>query len=250
MKIIISPAKRFKHFENEKTEGLLFEEETKELVDKLKNYSINDLANMFFCNDDLAIKAFYDYKEFDFKNLKNPAIFSYDGLVFKQFKKEDFNDLSYLNDHVYIISALYGLCKPFTGISDYRLYMDSKGLDMYGFWNDKIYKKAFQDENFIINLASAEYAKLLKKYLKKDQKLLTLTFKENRNGKIRSIVSYTKQMRGRMLKYLINNKITDTKEIKKIRLCDYIFDPYNSTDDEFVYVRENKWNYCTYQIFI
>lgn len=240
MKIIISPAKRFKHFENEKTEGLLFEDETKELVEKLQKYSINDLANMFFCNDDLAIKAYYDFKDFDFENLKNPAIFSYDGLVFKQFKKEDFNDLSYLNDHVYIISALYGLCKPFTGISDYRLYMDSKGLDMEGFWADKIYKKAFQDENFIINLASVEYAKLLKKYLKKDQKLLTLNFKENRDGKIRSIVSYIKQMRGRMLKYLINNKITEIEEIKKISLCDYIFDSYNSTDDEFVYVKENK----------
>ncbi|MDU2582950.1 MAG: YaaA family protein [Anaerococcus hydrogenalis] len=240
MKIIISPAKRFKHFENEKTEGLLFEEETKELVEKLRKYSINDLANMFFCNDDLAIKAYYDYKDFDFNNLKNPALFSYDGLVFKQFKKEDFNDLSYLNDHVYIISALYGLCKPFTGISDYRLYMDSKGIDMPGFWADKIYEKAFEDEDFIINLASAEYAKLLKKYLKKDQKLLTLTFKEDRNGKIRSIVSYTKQMRGRMLKYLINKKIKDPEEIKKIILCDYIYDPYNSTDNEFIYVREEK----------
>ena len=250
MKIIISPAKRFKHFENEKTEGLLFEEESKELVEKLRKYSINDLANMFSCNDDLAIKAYYDYKDFDFNNLKNPAIFSYDGLVFKQFKKGDFNDLEYLNNHVYIISAFYGLCKPFTGISDYRLYMDSKGIDMPGFWADKIYEKAFEDEDFIINLASAEYAKLLKKYLKKDQKLLTLTFKENRNGKIRSIVSYTKQMRGRMLKYLINKKIKDPEEIKKIILCDYIYDPYNSTDDEFIYVREEKWNYYIYQTFI
>lgn len=239
MKIIISPAKRFKHFENEKTEGLLFEEETKDLVEKLRSFSINDLANMFFCNDDLAIKAYYDYKDFDFNNLKNPALFSYDGLVFKQFKKEDFNDLAYLNDHVYIISALYGLCKPFTGISDYRLYMDSKGIDMPGFWANKIYEKAFEDEDFIINLASEEYAKLLKKYLKKDQKLLTLTFKEDRNGKIRSIVSYTKQMRGRMLKYLINNKIKDPEEIKKISLCDYIYDPYNSTKDEFVFVRKS-----------
>ena len=223
MKIIISPAKRFKHFDNEKTENLLFEKETRELVEKMKNYSINDLANMFSCNDDLVIKAFYDYKEFDFNNLKDPAIFSYDGLVFKQFKKDEFNDLDYLNEHVYILSALYGLCKPFTGISDYRLYMDSKGLDMYGFWEDKIYKRAFENENFIINLASKEYGKLIKKYLKKDQKFLTLTFKENRDGKISSIVSYTKQMRGRMLKYLINEKITDIEEIKKINLCNYIY---------------------------
>lgn len=239
MKIIISPAKRFKQFDKEKTEDLIFEKETRELVEKLRGYSISELANMFSCNDELAIKAYYDFKEFDFDNLKNPALFSYDGLVFKQFKKEDFNDLDYLNDHVYIISALYGLCKPFTGISDYRLYMDSKGLDMHGFWGNKIYKKAYEDEDYIINLASKEYSSLLRKYLKKGQKLLTLTFKENRDGKIRSIVSYTKQMRGRMLKYLINEKISDIEDIKKIELDDYIYDPYNSTEDELVFVREN-----------
>lgn len=240
MKIIISPAKRFKQFDKENTEDLIFEKETRELVKKMREYSISELANMFSCNDELAIKAYYDFKEFDFNNLKNPALFSYDGLVFKQFKKEDFKDLEYLNEHVYIISALYGLLKPFTGISDYRLYMDSKGLDMHGFWKDKIYKKAYENEDYIINLASKEYSSLLRKYLKKNQKLLTLTFKENRNGKIRAIVSYAKQMRGRMLKYLINEKISDVEEIKKIKLDGYIYDPYNSTDDELVFVRDNQ----------
>ncbi|MDY3006424.1 YaaA family protein [Anaerococcus sp. AGMB00486] len=239
MKIIISPAKRFIQYDREKTEDLIFERETRELVEMMRQYSISDLANMFSCNDELAIKAYYDYKEFDFDNLKNPALFSYDGLVFKQFNKEDFNDLDYLNNHVYIISALYGLCRPFTGISDYRLYMDSKKLDMHGFWADKIYKKVYEDEDYIINLASKEYSSLLRKYLKKGQILLTLTFKENRNGKIRSIVSYTKQMRGKMLKYLINEKISDIEDIKKIQIDDYIYDQYNSTKDELIFVREN-----------
>ena len=250
MKIIVSPAKRFKQFDKEKTEDLIFKKETKFLVEKLREYSISELANMFMCNDELAIKAYYDFKEFDFENLNNPALFSYDGLVFKQFEKKDFNDLDYLNNHVYILSALYGLLKPFTGISDYRLYMDTKGLDMHGFWADKIYKKAYENEDFIIDLASKEYSKLLRKYLKKDQRLLTLTFKENRDGKLKSIVAYTKQMRGRMLKYLINEKITDPEDIKNISLCGYKFDPYNSTGDEFVYVREDVWEYYIYQTFI
>lgn len=134
MKIIISPAKRFIQFDKEKTEDLIFEKETRELVERMRKYSISELANMFSCNDELAIKTYYDFKEFDFNNLKNPALFSYNGLVFKQFSKKDFNDLDYLNDSVYIVSALYGLLRPFTGISDYRLYMDTKGLDMHGFW--------------------------------------------------------------------------------------------------------------------
>lgn len=237
MKIIISPAKRFKKVAYKNIEELIFEKETRYLVEKMRKYSIADLANMFSCNDELAIKAYYDYKEFDFDNLTNPAIFSYDGLVFKQFNRKDFDDISYLNGQVYIISALYGLCKPLTGISDYRLYMNMKEIDMYKFWEDKIYKKLYKEDDFIINLASKEYAKLVKKYLKKDQKFLTLTFKENKNGKVRSIVSYTKKMRGKMLKFLINEKISDRQNIKNISLDKYIYDPLLSKDDEFVFVR-------------
>ena len=106
MKIIISPAKSFKHFDNIITEELLFPEKTRILVDKIKKLSMNEMGNLNMTNDKLTEKAYYDYQEFDFRDLPNPALFSYDGLVFKQFKMEDFTDINYLNNHVYIISAL------------------------------------------------------------------------------------------------------------------------------------------------
>ena len=125
MKIIISPAKGFKHFDNIKTEELLFPEKTRILLDKVRKLSMNEMGNLNRTNDKLTEKAYYDFQDFDFGNLPNPALFSFDGLVFKQFTIKDFKDLEYLNDHVYILDAFYGLLKPMTGIRDYRLYFDN-----------------------------------------------------------------------------------------------------------------------------
>lgn len=110
MKIIISPAKRFNQITKYETEDLLFKRESEILVEEIRKLSLSEIANMFKLNDSLAIKVYYDYKEFDFDNLNNPAIFSYDGLVYKQFSEKDFDDLKYLNNYfciIWIIKTIY-----------------------------------------------------------------------------------------------------------------------------------------------
>ena len=249
MKIIISPAKSFKKNEGIETEGLLFPEKTKILVDKFKKYSMNEMGNLNRTNDKLTEKAYYDYQEFDFENLDNPAIFAYDGLVFKQFDKKDFDDLGYLNDHVYIISALYGLLKPLTGMADYRLYFDNSDINLYEFWADDLYKELYKDNDLIINLASKEYTKTIRPFLKKDDKFLSLSFKDDKDGKLRSYTAWMKQARGQMLKEIISKKIEDPEDIKKLVVNGYKYDPYNSTENEYVYIRSHSWDYSTYQTY-
>ena len=240
MKIIISPAKSFRHFENIDTEELLFPEKTKILVDKIKKLSMNEMGNLNMTNDKLTEKAYYDYQEFDFRDLPNPALFSYDGLVFKQFKMEDFTDINYLNNHVYIISALYGLLKPMTGIRDYRLYFDNTRYDLYDFWKDDLYKKLYEDNDLVINLASKEYSKTIRPFLKKTDKFITIDFKEVRDGKLKSVVAYMKQARGRMLREIITRKIEDVDEIKKLDINGYTYAPYNSKSDTLTFVRNGE----------
>ena len=240
MKIIISPAKSFRHFENIDTEELLFPEKTKILVDKIKKLSMNEMGNLNMTNDKLTEKAYYDYQEFDFRDLPNPALFSYDGLVFKQFKMEDFTDINYLNNHVYIISALYGLLKPMTGIRDYRLYFDNTRYDLYDFWKDDLYKKLYEDNDLVINLASKEYSKTIRPFLKKTDKFITIDFKEVRDGKLKSVVAYMKQARGRMLREIITRKIEDVDEIKKLDINGFTYDPYNSTEKCLTFVRNGE----------
>lgn len=249
MKIIISPAKSFKKNEGIETEGLLFPEKTKVLVDKFKKYSMNEMGNLNRTNDKLTEKAYYDYQEFDFENLDNPAIFAYDGLVFKQFDKKDFDDLGYLNDHVYIISALYGLLKPLTGMADYRLYFNNSDINLYEFWGDDLYKELYKDNDLIINLASKEYTKTIRPFLKKDDKFISLSFKDDKDGKLRSYTAWMKQARGRMLKEIISKKIEDPEDIKKLEVNGYKYDPYNSRENEYVYIRSHSWDYSTYQTY-
>ena len=249
MKIIISPAKSFKKNEGIETNGLLFPEKTKILVDKFKKYSMNEMGNLNRTNDKLTEKAYYDYQEFDFENLDNPAIFAYNGLVFKQFDKDDFNDLEYLNDHVYIISALYGLLKPLTGMDDYRLYFDNSDINLYEFWADDLYKELYKNDELIINLASKEYTKTIRPFLKDDDKFISLSFKDDKDGKLRSYTAWMKQARGRMLKEIISKKIEDPEEIKKLVVNGYKYDPYNSTENEYVYIRSHSWGYSTYQTY-
>ena len=237
MKIIISPAKGFKHFDNIKTEGLLFPEKTRILLEKIRKLSMNEMGNLNRTNDKLTEKAYFDFQDFDFDDLANPALFSFDGLVFKQFTMEDFPDLEYLNDHVYILDAFYGLLKPMTGISDYRLYFDNTMYDLYEFWGDDLYKKLYEDNDLVLNLASKEYTKTIIPFLKDSDKFLTVDFKEVRDGKLKSIVSYMKQARGQMLKEIITNKIEDIEEVKKLNINGYVYDPYNSTADTLTFVR-------------
>ena len=238
MKIIISPAKGFKHFDNIKTEGLLFPEKTRILLEKIRKLSMTEMGNLNRTNDKLTEKAYFDFQDFDFDDLPNPALFSFDGLVFKQFTMEDFPDIDYLNNHVYILDAFYGLLKPMTGISDYRLYFDNTMYDLYEFWEDDLYKKLFEDKDLVLNLASKEYTKTLKPFLKESDKFLTVDFKEVRDGKLKSVVSYMKQARGAMLKEIITRKIEDIDEVKKLKINGYIYDPYNSTPDTLTFVRK------------
>ena len=238
MKIIISPAKGFKHFDNIKTEGLLFPEKTRILLEKIRKLSMNEMGNLNRTNDKLTEKAYFDFQDFDFDDLPNPALFSFDGLVFKQFTMDDFDDIDYLNDHVYILDAFYGLLKPMTGISDYRLYFDNTMYDLYEFWGDDLYKKLFEVNDLVLNLASKEYTKTIRSFLKESDKFLTVDFKEVRDGKLKSVVSYMKQARGAMLKEIITRKIEDIDEVKKLKINGYIYDPYNSTPDTLTFVRK------------
>ena len=250
MKIIISPAKSFKKNKGFETEDLIFPQKTKILVEKFQKYTMNEIGNLNRTNDKLTEKAYYDYQEFDFNHLENPAIFAYDGLVFKQFGPSDFDDIDYLNNHLYIISALYGLLKPLTGISDYRLYFDNNDINLYEFWDKDIYNKLYEDNDMIINLASKEYTKTIRPFLKDSDRFVTIDFKDFRNGKLKSVVAWMKQMRGLMVKEIIKNKIENLEDIKDIAINGYIFDPSISKEDNLVFVRNHQWDFCIYQTYI
>ena len=138
---------------------------------------------------------------------------------------------------------MYGVLNPFDNIKKYRLDMTMKISEnsLYSFWSEKvtvyINELLLQDnEKILLNLASDEYSKIInKKSL--NFKMITIDFKEFKNGKYSSISSFSKQGRGMLLNYLIKNQITNIEDIKKFSKEGYSFNSELSNENTIIFSR-------------
>src|SRR5690606_32302397 len=145
------------------------------------------------------------YKNFN----NNEAYRAFELFYGESFKFFDYNSLSnqevdYLNSKVIIIDALYGIIKPNSLIKPYRLDFRTKNLDIVSFWKKEIndYFSKYNDME-ILSLASKEFSSILTK----DKKIIDVKFIDELNGIKKAISVFNKQMRGRLLRYIIKNKI-------------------------------------------
>ncbi len=222
MKIIISPSKT-KNFTNlKKFNNNLFPEKTNELKNIINKFSNEKLSKILKYNkiDEL------DYS----KKIKNAAIHSYTGLVFKNI---DANTLCVDFDKLYILSAYYGLLRAFDGISNYRLDMNNNIVkenykNMYDFWSN-IYNY-FIEEDFVLNLASKEYSKMIN-----PKNMVNVYFYTN--GKQLSTAS--KILRGKFVRYILKNNITKLEDIKNICIDNYIFNIEKSDNKNLIFEKNN-----------
>lgn len=235
MKIIISPSKTqdFTRVVNYDYTLASFPEKTLKIVKKIQELSINELASVMKIKGKILDKTFNDYKKFD-ELQTNHAITSYNGSVFKGIEIEKYNieDMNYLNDHLIILSALYGLLRPFDVIKPYRLDMKMKikDINLYNYWSEEV-NNHLKNEELIINLASEEFAKLVNLPMK------NICFKENRNGIFKTIGTYSKKARGLMVNYIIKNKINTIEEISKFNIDGYILNEDLSNENNLVFTR-------------
>ena len=180
---------------------------------------------------------------FDFKQDNFPAILSYNGLQYNHIKAEEFKeeDYDFVNSTIRIISGLYGILKPYDGICPYRLEMQCKldidGKNLYKFWGDSIYKELYKDNEEVINLASKEYSKVITPYLKDEDKFITVDFKCFHKGKIRTIATEAKMLRGEMVKYIIDKKINNSDNLKEFCYNGYNFSEEYSNENNFVFFK-------------
>ncbi len=156
------------------------------------------------------------------------------------------NDLRFAQEHLRILSGLYGLLRPLDLIQPYRLEMgtklkNKKGKDLYAFWGNKITELlnedlATQKDKILVNLASKEYFKAIQPR-DLEGKLLTISFKEYRDDKYKVIAFNAKKARGLMSRFIIQKRIMDVEKIKTFDLEDYFFNPDLSDDKEWVFTR-------------
>jgi len=212
-------------------------ETTSTLVNYLKGLSVKKLAQVMQISPQLAqtnrdrIQGWT--KQHDSKSAK-PAILLYKGDVYKQFDATSFSkdQQRYAQEHLRISSGLYGLIRPYDLIQPYRLEMrtklpTTKNKAMNDFWSNKATETLNSDVHktnaqFVLNLASKEYAKVLKpKKLKVP--IITAEFQEEKDGQLKTVAIFSKKARGMLVGYAIKHQIKNLDGLKKFDTEDYRF---------------------------
>ena len=171
MKIILSPAKKMKKDDDLGFYDLpVFLDKTKEILKCLKSLSKNELKEIWKCNEKIADENIDRLEKMNHEGDLTPAILAYDGIAYKYMAPSVFEDsqFSYIQEHLRMLSAFYGVLKPMDGVRPYRLEMQAKlrvgdYKDLYAYWGDNLYKSIVDESHVIINLASKEYSKCIEK---------------------------------------------------------------------------------------
>jgi cytoplasmic iron level regulating protein YaaA (DUF328/UPF0246 family) len=250
MLLVISPAKTLDYSNPEYSSHtqLDFPAEVKDLVGVLKKKSASQISKLMHLSDSLASLNEERYKTFTEtfspENSKQ-ALLAFKGEVYAKMEADQFSteDLEFAQQHLRILSGLYGLLKPLDLIQPYRLEMGTslktkKGTNLYQYWGTKI-SKALNEAGpgkTLVNLASQEYFKAV------DQKslklpVITIHFKEHKDGKYQVVGFFAKQARGVMARYAILNRITDPEQLKVFREEGYEFSAALSSAQDWVFIR-------------
>lgn len=233
MKILLSPAKTFnKDLVLNKKSKPKFINKTNYLLNILKSYSINDLKNNLKISTNLANNVFNYYKDFEY-NIE--AISLYGGTAFKYLNYKSINKNSLNN--LFILSPLYGLVNAFDSISKYRLDIKDKILNesLYNYWKEDInnFLLTFNNE-LIVNLSSGEFSNLLDL---ENQNIITIDFKELKDGKLKSQSMMLKKMRGLFANYILNNNINTIDQLKLIEIDGFKYNKNLSNNKLMIFVK-------------
>lgn len=177
------------------------------------------------------------------------AILAFNGDVYTGLDANSFSDadFSFAQQHFRILSGLYGLLKPLDLMQAYRLEMGTKldndrGSNLYQFWGDIITNElnqalAEQGDKVLINLASNEYFKAVKKKtLNAD--VITPQFKDWKNGQYKIISFFAKKARGLMARYIIQNQLTNIEQLKAFDLAGYQYNADLTQGNDLVFTRK------------
>jgi len=221
------------------------------LINKAKKLDIKDVKALMDVSENIAIlnvERFNTWQTPFTPDNAKPALFAFKGDVYSGIQKEKYtnDDLAYAQDHLRILSGLYGALRPMDLIQPYRLEMKTKlknprGENLYQFWDERITEKLNntldkQKEKVLVNLASNEYFKSVKPK-KLDGRLLNISFKESKDGKTRVIAIFAKRARGMMTDFILRNRIEHAEDIKDFGSGGYAFSDQLSTENNWVFER-------------
>ncbi|QIQ21907.1 peroxide stress protein YaaA [Zophobihabitans entericus] len=257
MLILVSPSKTLDYQSPLSTKEYTQPEllsESKQLIKVCQKLTASDLMELMSISDKLAElneQRFKDWQpKFTLDNARQ-AVLAFKGDVYEGLNVDDFTkaDFAFAQNHLRILSGLYGVLRPLDLIQPYRLEMgirlkNTKGNNLYQFWGDKITKVlnntlAEQNSDLVVNLASDEYFKAVQvKQL--SVPIIKPVFLDEKKGQYKVISFYAKKARGLMSRFIIKHQITDSKTLQEFNLEGYQFDKTQSGNKELVFKRSEQ----------
>ena len=226
-------------------------EQSQQLIDALKGLNPEQIAGLMGASDKLAQlnwQRFQDFTApFDLENAKQ-ALLVFKGDVFSPIDVEAYTDedFSFAQDHVRILSGLYGILRPLDLMQAYRLEMGIKSgfanaMNLYEFWATRLTEAlnkdlAHQSQAVLVNLASDEYYKVIQPQ-KITAPVLKVSFKENKSGTYKVVAIHAKRARGLMINFVVTNHLAKVQDLKTFKLQGYQFNDSLSSDQEWVFCR-------------
>ena len=222
------------------------------LIDELKELNAGQIAGIMGVSDKLAQQNWQRIQDFSLPfNLANAkqALFVFKGDVFSPIDVESYTDgeFSFAQEHLRILSGLYGILQPLDLMQPYRLEMGIKSgfsgrKNLYEFWGTQVTDILNKDlgresKPLLVNLASDEYFKVIQPK-RLNAPILKISFKENKNGAYKVVAIHAKRARGMMVHYVVTNRIDNVQDLKKFDLEGYQFRKNLSSAQELVFCRD------------
>ncbi|GFM86232.1 UPF0246 protein [Pseudomonas cichorii] len=256
MLMVISPAKTLDYETPPTTERYTqpqYLDHSQELITQLRELTPAQIGELMHLSDKLSglnAARFGSWTPaFTPENAKQ-ALLAFKGDVYTGLQAETLTDaqLSYAQDHLRMLSGLYGLLRPLDLMQPYRLEMGTKlanarGKDLYAFWGTRISEwlnqaLAEQGDDLLLNLASTEYFSAVKRSALK-ARIIDTEFKDLKNGQYKIISFYAKKARGMMSRFVISEQINTPEALKEFDAQGYRYSVEQSTPDKLVFLRDS-----------
>ena len=224
-----------------------------EVNQTLKTMSIDHIATLMKTSPKLTESTHQRIHSFEtpfFLENAKQALFTFQGDAYAAITAEKYTEaeLQYAQNHLNILSGLYGLLRPLDLMQPYRLEMGAKlpvgnCKNLYQLWKDEVTytlntRLAISQDKIVVNLASTEYSKVIdRKQL--DGKIVEVIFQQEHNGKIKTIPIHSKRARGLMIHFAISNKAEQASDLKNFNLDGYSLDTENTTEDRWTFFKKS-----------
>jgi cytoplasmic iron level regulating protein YaaA (DUF328/UPF0246 family) len=255
MLLVVSPAKNL-DYESELATSTFTQpdmlDHAQELIIRCRELTPKDIGGLMKISDKLSDLNANRYQQWQLpftpENARQ-AVLAFNGDVYSGLKAGEFSeeDFAFAQQHMRILSGLYGLLRPLDLMQAYRLEMGTKlsnhkGKDLYQYWGEVITCKLntamkAQGDNILVNLASNEYFKAVKPQ-SLEGVVITPIFKDWKNGEYKIISFYAKKARGMMARYIIQHRLTDVQQLYNFDSEGYKYTPDQSDQSQLVFQRK------------